>query len=375
VESLGEKLRSARESKGYTFDYVGRETNIATRYLEAFENENFSVFPGESYLVGFLRTYGEYLGLEAQELLSIYRAMKIQEQDVPVEQLLRSPSQLPRILITTALILVIAGAIGGAVYFFMRVSWKPPSTEPVVRPVTNYTLEGSSLERRFYRGDTVLIPLEGIQYKVELSNLGEAVTITAPGGQVILDLGQEETVDLNSNGIDDLRIGAADFVRNDPAMGVLLRLETIGDSGTFGEEENIEEPAGGESPAALTLTQEAAGGNAAAQAAIFASSNAYPFTLHSSFQGFCMFRWEILRERDRQERNERYYVRNDELNIQAQNGIRIWVSNAAAVKLEVIGGGRTVPLEIGGAGEVVVADVHWVRDDDGRYRLVLVRLD
>jgi cytoskeletal protein RodZ len=362
VESLGEKLRSARESKGYTFDYVGRETNIAIRYLEAFENENFSVFPGESYLIGFLRTYGEYLSLEPQELLSIYRAMKIQEQEIPVEQLLKSPSNLPRIFITAAIVLVILGAIGGAVYFFMRVSWKPPSTEPTVRPAAQYTMEGNTLERRFYRGDTVLIPLNGSQYEVGLSNLGEAVTITTPGGQVILDLGQEETVDLDSNGSDDLRISAADFVRNDPAMGVLLRLEMI-------RVEIIEEPAG-EIP--MAVAQETAG---VVQPAIFASSNAYPFTLHATFQGFCMFRWEILRERDRQERNEQYFVRNDERNIQAQNGIRIWMSNAATVKLEVIGGGRTVPLEIGGAGEVVVADIHWVRDDDGRYRLVLVRLD
>jgi hypothetical protein len=301
--------------------------------------------------------------------------MKIQEQEIPVEQLLKSPSNVPRILIPAAIVLVILGAIGGAVYFFMRVSWKPPSTEPTIRSAIQYTLEGNTLERRFYRGDTVLISLDGSQYKVELSNLGEAVTITAPGGQVILDLGQEETVDLNSNGIDDLRIGAADFVRNDPAMGVLLRIETIGDSRSFAEEAGIEEPVNGEIPTAAVPAQETAGASAAVQPAIFASSNAYPFTLHATFQGFCMFRWEILRERDRQERNELYFVRNDERNIQAQNGIRIWASNATAVKLEVIGGGRTVPLEIGVAGEVVAADIHWVRADDGRYRLVLVRLD
>jgi hypothetical protein len=88
-----------------------------------------------------------------------------------------------------------------------------------------------------------------------------------------------------------------------------------------------------------------------------------------------MFRWEILAERDRRDRNEQYFQRSDELNIQAQNGIRMWVSNAAAVKIQVIGGGRTVPLEIGGVGEVVVADVRWVRDEDGRFRLILLRLE
>jgi hypothetical protein len=88
-----------------------------------------------------------------------------------------------------------------------------------------------------------------------------------------------------------------------------------------------------------------------------------------------MFRWEILMERDRRDRTERYFQRSDQINIQAQNGIRLWISNAQAVKLQVIGGGRTVPIEIGGPGEVVVADIRWVRDDDNRYRLVVLRLE
>jgi hypothetical protein len=89
-----------------------------------------------------------------------------------------------------------------------------------------------------------------------------------------------------------------------------------------------------------------------------------------------MFRWEILMERDRRDRNERYFQRGDpELNIQANNGIRLWVSNAQAVKFQVIGGGKTVPIEIGIPGEVVVADIRWVRDDDNRYRLVVLRLE
>jgi hypothetical protein len=108
---------------------------------------------------------------------------------------------------------------------------------------------------------------------------------------------------------------------------------------------------------------------------IFSSPSAYPFTLQAAFQGYCMFRWEILFERDRQDRNEQYFQRGNELNIQAQNGIRIWASNGQAAKLQVIGGGRTVPAELGGAGEVVVADLRWVRDEENRYRLVLVRLE
>jgi cytoskeletal protein RodZ len=362
VESLGEKLRTAREAKAISFDQVSRETNIAGRYLEALEAENFSVFPGEPYVLGFLRNYGEYLGLNAQELLSLYRALKIQEQPIPVEQLLRSPSPLPKIITAVVITLVILGAAGGVFLVISRLPGNTPQTRTARMP-EEYTMNTDSLERRFYKGDSILIPLDGNQYKLELSNLGETVTLTTPSGPRILDLSQEVQVDLDNDGIMELRITAADFVKNKSDTGALLRFEmnTV-------PEAVLPPAAPGELPAAGTQ-------GLVPQAVIFTSPSAYPFTLQSVFQGYCMFRWEILFERDRRDRNEQYFQRADELNIQAQNGIRIWTSNAQAAKLQVIGGGRTVPLELGGAGEVVVADIRWVRDEDNRYRLILARLE
>jgi hypothetical protein len=105
------------------------------------------------------------------------------------------------------------------------------------------------------------------------------------------------------------------------------------------------------------------------------AQNAQPFTLQVSFQGYCFFRYEILFERDRPGRIEQYYQRLDEINITAQNGIRMGISNAQAVKLQLVVGGRIVPFDAGAAGEVVAADLRWLRDEDNRFRLALVRLD
>jgi cytoskeletal protein RodZ len=360
VESLGEKLKTAREARALNFDQVSRETNIAGRYLEALEAENFSGFPGEPYVIGFLRNYGEYLGLNAGELVSLYRALKIQEQPVPVEQLLRSPSSLPRIFITLGLVLAALVLLGGGVYFFLSRPRNPASPVPVARPVSEFVMNTDFLEQHLYMGDSILVPLEATQYKLELSNLGEAVTITTPGGEVILDLSQKVNVDLNNDGIAELQITAADFVKNDSAFGALLWFELKNDLAFEIPPPPVEEDG------ILAGTPALSGAMV-----IFSSPRPYPFTLQSAFQGYCMFRWEI----DRRDRKEQYYQRSDEFNIQAQNGIRVWASNAQAAKLQVIGGGRTVPLELGGAGEVVVADIRWVRDEENRYHLVLARLE
>ena len=46
MESIGEKLRLARERNNLTIEQVARETHVAKRFLKGLEEEDFSVFPG-----------------------------------------------------------------------------------------------------------------------------------------------------------------------------------------------------------------------------------------------------------------------------------------------------------------------------------------
>jgi len=364
MESLGEKLKTTRNEKGLSYDQISRETNISIRYLEALETENFSVFPGEPYVIGFLKNYGAYLDLDIDKLISLYRALRIQEQPIPVEQLLKSPPRLPGFVIPVAVIILVLFLGGWGISAIIKNSQNNPvQSVPVTRTPAEYIMEGNSMERRLYKNDSVLIPVDNETYKLELYNLGEAVTIRTPAGTEVLDLSQEVNIDLNSDGIPELRITVADFAKNNPEMGALLHFYLIDAAVYLGTEieQNITYTANTVSATSTTILP--------------ASISAYPFTLQVSFQGYCMFRWEILNERDRRDRNQRYFQRSEVLDIQAQNGIRIWASNAQTARLQVIGGGRTVPVDIGSAGEVVVADIRWVRDEENRYRLVLIRLE
>jgi cytoskeletal protein RodZ len=356
MDSLGEKLREAREEKGRTLDQASRDTLIAVRYIQALEAEDFSGFPGEPYILGFLRNYSEYLGLDAQEQLSRYRALKIQEQPIPMDQLLRSPPPVKKIVLGILIPLLILGAGGGGYYWYTHRPVRERTASPEARPAAEYLMGLEPLERRFYTGDSIVVPLGSDSYKLILSNLGDAVTLTTPLGSLMLDLGQEVNLDLNDDGIMELRVAAADFAKNNADAGVLLRFEPI--QGALAETASI--------PAEAAL---------AAAVVIFSAPNPYPFTVQLNFQGYCMFRWEVLFERDRRDRNERYFQRGEELNIQAQNGVRLGASNAQVAKLQIIGGGRTTAVDLGGAGEVVAADIRWIRDEENRYHMVLARLE
>jgi hypothetical protein len=73
---LGEALRHRRLQKNLTVEIVGQETHIHPRFLRALEEEKWEEFPARVYLQGFLRQYGNYLGLDGEELVGqLRRAM------------------------------------------------------------------------------------------------------------------------------------------------------------------------------------------------------------------------------------------------------------------------------------------------------------
>lgn len=69
VESVGEMLRIARESKGVTLDEANRATKISVDVLKALEQDDFDSIESDIYLKGFLKNYAGYLGIDARGVL------------------------------------------------------------------------------------------------------------------------------------------------------------------------------------------------------------------------------------------------------------------------------------------------------------------
>ncbi len=79
MSPLGETLQRARLSRGITFEEAERVTRISRKYLEALELENFSILPAPVFARGFLRSYADYLGLDAAELLPFFPVGHVEE--------------------------------------------------------------------------------------------------------------------------------------------------------------------------------------------------------------------------------------------------------------------------------------------------------
>lgn len=106
--AIGSNLREARGRRGLSLAQIDAATHIRRRYLKALENERFDLLPGTAYARGFLRTYAEYLGLDADAFVEEYNARFAPPDEAPdlasLRPLGRRRLRLPR---TTGVFLLI----------------------------------------------------------------------------------------------------------------------------------------------------------------------------------------------------------------------------------------------------------------------------
>ncbi len=82
MPEIGETLREARMRRRIDMTEVETATKIRGKYLRALENEEWDLLPGPTFVKSFLRTYAEYLGLDARLLVEEYR----QRYERPAQQ-------------------------------------------------------------------------------------------------------------------------------------------------------------------------------------------------------------------------------------------------------------------------------------------------
>jgi cytoskeleton protein RodZ len=73
MADIGATLREARMRARIDITEVETRTKIRAKYLRALENEEWDLLPGEIYVKSFLRTYGEYLGLDTRQLIDDFK--------------------------------------------------------------------------------------------------------------------------------------------------------------------------------------------------------------------------------------------------------------------------------------------------------------
>ena len=172
--TFGENLKREREMRGVTLDEITAATRIATRFLQAIENEQWDQLPGGVFNRGFVRAVARYLGLDEENIVAEYASAVGDRPGVPVwtgspPTVTRDQSPLAWVLVAVVALALAMGAWFGVRRIFawrasqhtMQVAFPsatpspelpllPSATEPVpysAEPAPNSPPDPSALPR------------------------------------------------------------------------------------------------------------------------------------------------------------------------------------------------------------------------------------
>jgi cytoskeletal protein RodZ len=77
MKTVGSILKEARIAQHLTLEDVEKVTKIRAKFLDAIENDAYQLLPSPIYAKGFVKNYGEYLGLDITHVMAFFRRQTV----------------------------------------------------------------------------------------------------------------------------------------------------------------------------------------------------------------------------------------------------------------------------------------------------------
>ncbi len=358
MRSLRDLLINKREEKGLTVSQVAYETNISKKYIEALEEEDFSVFPAEAYLLGFLRNYADFLGLEYESTIAEYRNCILRDEPTPLSELMgvkKTFELKPWMIYVPIIILVLAFGVPAVL---KTVTSQIETRKEALRLAgekqsKNYEITSEFNDQKIRVGDSYsfLIGTESVTYLIREIDSDLILTESFDGNEKVLTLklGSEvesEFIDKNNKYIIKLFLkDIGGFSDNSAVMKVKVEIKEIAVF-TDSEESQFTNDSSAKANRIIMVKQRTPD----------------PYTLSIKFEGDILFR----HQQKGKELKENFYQNNSVLTMDVTRSIQIWTSNAGLTKLKI--NGET--LVLGRTGEVHVFTLRWLYNNEkDEYRL------
>lgn len=221
METVGEYLKTQRLLKSMSIEEVIRGTNIPRKYIEGIENNNFSEFPGEIYIKGYIKSYASFLGADVDYALKLYEKKLLEEKEVPLELLVGYKTSIfdkinfKKISIILALLLIIA--ITG----YMVISSLISRQYKVIADNENV----KTIIKSFSEGEEFIDKSSSLPLKVkliEVKNNGNDIVLSINDSIYSFLLKQKSSIDFNMDGIVDTEVKYESFMNSKPTIKISI---------------------------------------------------------------------------------------------------------------------------------------------------------
>lgn len=172
MRKVGEILKKTRLEKKLNLGDVEKATKIRLKYLQFLENDDYQRLPGLTYTRGFIKNYGEFLGLSSKELLAVFRRTIDERKSfrvIPVG--VSDPLNQPTFTITPtktiifvflAALLLFLGYLAQEFYSFTR-----PPTLKISSPAQDAVIYSETVEIKGKTDKDILLTLNGQAVNVD----------------------------------------------------------------------------------------------------------------------------------------------------------------------------------------------------------------
>ena len=118
MRTVGQILKEEREKKFYTLDEIEKATKIRKELLENLEKDQYQKLPPPTFVQGFIKNYGRFLGLETTKLLAIYRREFSEGKNPPrILESFSNPLDRKKFRLTPAKLVGLAVLVMIAIFF------------------------------------------------------------------------------------------------------------------------------------------------------------------------------------------------------------------------------------------------------------------
>ena len=382
MNQLGPIFKEARAESGKSIDDAVKETKIAKKYLLAIENENFDIFPGETYLIGFIRNYTQFLGIDPDEMVLKYKDYKIQEQPAPIEQLTAKTSTQKRFILIGIIFIIIVSSV---LYILITADRskkvkvkeeKVPQAEIEEEKEQKGTaglivFEEEEIIRDFVKGDVIEIPVKNSVHRISIDGIDENLEFSIEDIPFTLSTNERVEIDFDRDGRKD----------------ILLRTNRMGERSVNLTLKKIFKTESSDLSIGLTDTETATAGAKAGppEVVIIKEDELFadiPVAPKSGFQIVSGYEKTDIKtairgvstayvayDIDEGEKQEVLLRNGDELTFTAKDVVRIMAANARGINIQI----NDVSVTLGKGGETVAKVVRWYRDSDDSdlYHLII----
>ncbi|MFN4244666.1 MAG: helix-turn-helix domain-containing protein [Brevinematia bacterium] len=219
METIGNYIRNLRLSKSISIEEVVRNTNIPRKYIEEIERENFSNFPGEVYIKGYIRSYVSFLGGDPEYAIKLYEKKQIEEREVPLDVLVgKNYSLLDKInfrkILPTLTVIILALIL---IWILFSVIFQKNYEVIVDNDSVKTILKTFSVGEEFYHkvgNKEILMKL------IEVRNNGNNIIVNINNTISSFTLKSKSMMDFDLDGIIDLEVKYESFINGKPSMRI-----------------------------------------------------------------------------------------------------------------------------------------------------------